>query len=214
MANTNTPFGLQVIRGGGAYSFSDQGTLYSIPTSDSSNAYYLNDAVKAASGGSTEGIPNVTKAAGTDPLRGSIQAIFQVSPISPASLDGTTSPTLGVTYIPATKANVYYVLVDDDPTTIYMVQDDGITTANFASTSCNLNSSLTVTNGASNTSPSATVLLSSSFGTGSTGASGLNMKLLGLVQGPIPGGNTFSAYAKWQCRINLSEFVGSGFAGV
>lgn len=208
MANTNTPFGLQVIRGGGAYSFNDQGSLYSIPTSDSSNAYYLNDAVKAAAGGSTEGIPNVTKAAGTDPLRGSIQAIYVVPPMPPASLVGTALALENV-YIPATKAAPYFVLVDDDESTIYMVQDDGITTANLVAASCNLNSSLTVTNGATTTSPSGTVLLSSSFATGAT--SGLNMKLLGLVQQP---GNTFAAYAKWQARINLGEFSPAGFAGV
>lgn len=208
MANSNTPNGLQVIRGGGSYSFNAQGSLYSVPTSDSSNAYYLNDAVKAAAGGSTEGIPNVVKITTAEPLRGSLQAIFVVPPIAPASLVGSTSPTLGVTYIPATKANVYFVLVNDDPTTIYSVQDDGITTGSLVAASSNLNSNLTITNGSTTTSPSGTVLLSSSFTSGATAG---NMKLLGLVQQP---GNTFAAYAKWQAVINLAEFPRPGFAGV
>ena len=209
MANTNTPSGLQVIRAGGAYSFNAQGNLYSVPTTDSTNAYYLNDAVKITGGSSVEGVPNIVKAAGTDILLGSLQAIYPVYP--QASLEGSTSPQLGVTYIPAAKPQAYFVLVNDDFSTIYMIQDDGITTAKLTAAYANANSSLTVTNGATPTSASATVLLSSSFDT----TISLNIKLQGLVQKNLgaSGGNEYGAYAKYQCRINTAFLTPNGSTG-
>jgi hypothetical protein len=204
------PFGLQVYRGGGVYSFNSQGTLYSVPTSDTTNAYYMNDAVKAAASGDTNGIPNVTLCAGTDAIRGSIQGILQPGFVPVAALAGSGNILPSTNYVPAAKANPYYLIVDDDPTTIYVIQDDGLTTANLVAASCNKNASLTITAGATTVSKSATVILSSSMAT----TAGLNIKLLGLVQGTFGGvNNAFGAYAKWQARINLSELTGS-FAGV
>ncbi len=204
MANTNTPVGLQVIRARGAYSFNDQGNLYSIPSTDG-NAFYLNDVVKAAASSDADGIPNVTKITnGTDLIRGVIQAILPVK--AGPSLVGTAL-ALEETYIPATKTKAYYVVINDDYTTTYLVQDDGITTGNLVAASANLNSSLTITAGASTTSPSATVLLSSSF----AATLGLCMKLNGLVQ---QSGNVYGAYAKWQAYINTSELPATGATGV
>jgi hypothetical protein len=213
VANTNAPFGLAVYRGGGSYAFNQQGTVYSIPTSDTSNAYYMGDVVKAAASGSTGGTPNVTKITnGTDAIRGAIVGIYQpgmYSDAQPTSIQGQPL-TLENNYVPATKAAPYFVLVEDDPTTIFVAQDDGITTANLVAASCNLNASLTITNGATTVSASASVILSSSMAT----TSSLCLKLLGLAHGPQFGvNNAFGAYAKWCCRINLSELTGS-FAGV
>ncbi len=204
MANTNTPFGLQVIRGGGAYSFNAQGSLY-VVTAGNTDAFYLNDAMVVAAGGDAAGIPAIGKSAGTGLLRGSLQAIFPVNVNNPVSLAGTAL-ALETTNIPATKAAAYYVLIDDDYTTVYMAQDDGITTGNLVAASCNLNASLTVTAGASTTSPSGSVILSSSMAT----TLGLPLKLFGLVQQP---GNVYGAYAKWQCRINQSDMTPSGATG-
>jgi hypothetical protein len=211
VANQNTPFGLQVYRGGGVYAFNSLGTMYSIPTSDSSNAYYMNDAVKAAASGDANGVPNVTLCAGTDPVRGSIQGILQPGMYPAQSIAGSGTGNISTNYVPQTKANPYYVIVDDDPSTIYCMQDDGITTSTTVAASCNLNFSFTVTAGASTVSKSATVILSSSFAT----TSSLNMKAVGLAQGTFAGvQNAFGAYAKWLCRVNLSEFPGSGFVGI
>jgi len=192
-----------VLRGGGSYSFNAQGNLYSIPSSDGS-AFYLSDCVIHAASSDAQGVPNVAKAVGTEPLRGTLQVILPV--YAKPSLVGTAL-ALETTNIPATKATSYYVVVDDDYTTVYSIQDDGITTANLVAASANLNSSVTVTAGASTTSPSASVLLSSSFATTPT----LPIKLLGLVQQP---GNEYGAYAKWQCRINYSAINPSGATGV
>lgn len=205
MANQNTPFGARVVHGGGGYAFNARGTVYSIPATDTTNAYYVGDAVKAAAGGDANGIPNITKAAGTDTLRGFIMGIYQPGLFPSGSLLGTAL-SLETVYVPVTKAAAYYVLVDDDPSTIFMMQDDGITTANLVAASCNLNFSITVTAGATTTSASGSVILSSSFAT----TSSLNMKAMGLA--PIPN-NTFGSYAKWLCRVNEHE-LGQPTAGV
>ena len=205
MANTNTPFGLKPFRGGGGYEWNEQGSVYSIPTSDSTNAYYLYDAVKAAASGDTNGVANVTKCAGTDAIRGSIVGILQ--PYPQASIQGVAL-SLETPYVPAVKASPYFVLVLDDPTTMYEIQDDGITTGNLVAASCNLNSTLTITAGATPNNYSGTVLLSSSFAATAT----FNIKLVGLMQIP---GNVYGAYAKWQCRINTSDLAGpTGGTGV
>jgi hypothetical protein len=206
MANSNTPFGLAVFRGGGSYASNQRGTLYCIPTSDSTNAYYMGDAVKAAAGGDGDGVPNVTLCAGTDPLRGAIVGILPVQPTRSGAPGASSSLALEVNYVPATKAKAYYVIVEDDPTTIFMMQDDGITAAKLVAASCNLNFSFTVTAGATTNSASGSVILSSSFAVTNT----LNMKALGLAQLP---GNVYGAYAKWLCRINVSELTGS-FVGI
>lgn len=205
MANLNTPFGLAVVRGGGSYAGNQQTTLYSIPVTDSTNAYYMGDTVKAAASGDVNGVPNVTKITnGTDAIRGVIVGISPV-PIGSTTIQGTAL-SLETNYVPATKLAPWYVLVEDDPTTVFMMQDDGITTANLVAASCNLNFNYTVTAGATTNSSSASVILSSSFATTNT----FSMKALGLAQIP---GNAFGAYAKWLCRINVSELTGS-FAGV
>ncbi len=203
MSNVNAPFGLEPVRGGGSYKWNEQATLYRIPSTDSSNAYYFGDAVKAAAGADANGVPNVTKAAGTDTLRGVIVSIL---PVYPGLSIAGTPLSLETRNIPVTKLHDYYVGVVDDPTTIFCIQDDGITTANIVAASANLNFSLTITAGATTSSDSGTVILSSSFATTST----LNMKALGLLQQP---GNTFASYAKWLCRINQHELNGN-FVGV
>jgi hypothetical protein len=202
VANANTPFGLQPVRGGGGYAWNAQGTLYRVPSTNN-NAMYLGDPVIAAAGADTNGVPNCDIAGGTDTLRGVIVGILPVYP--GVSIQGTPL-SLENMNIPATKTHDYYVVVDDDPTSIFCIQDDGITTAKLVAASANLNFSLTITAGATVQSASATVILSSSFAT----TSSLNMKALGLAQIP---NNTFGAYAKWLCRINEHQ-LGQPTAGV
>jgi hypothetical protein len=212
MANVNAPFGAAVYKGGGSYTSNQRANMYSIPTSDSSNAYYMGDAVKAAASGDANGVPNVTKCAGTDAIRGFIVGIIPAGTFpNPLMYPGASSSlSLETNYVPSTKAVPYYVLVEDDPTTIFVMQDDGITTSKTVAASCNLNFSITVTAGSTTNSSSGSVILSSSFAT----TSSLNMKALGLAQGPWDGvPNQFGSYAKWLCRINLSELTGS-FVGI
>lgn len=206
MANTNTPFGLKPFRGGGGYMWNEQGSVYSIP-SDDSNAYYTYDIVKAAASSDANGVSNVALITnGTDPIRGSIVGIF---PVYPTQSIQAAPLTLEQPYIPATKSGkVWYVLVVDDPSTRFIMQDDGITTANLVAASANLNSTFTQAAGSTPQSYSGSVLLSSSFAATAT----FNLGLEGLVQIP---GNVYGAYAKWQVRINQSDMSGpTGGTGV
>jgi hypothetical protein len=203
VANVNRPFGLQPTRGSGSYKFNAQGTLYRVPSTDTTNAYYLGDPVKAAAGADANGVSNVVIAAGTDTLRGVITGIMPVYP--GVSIQGVPL-TLETMNIPATKTHDYYVIVEDDPTAEFAVQDDGITTSKLVAASANLNFSLTITAGATTSSVSATVMLSSSLATTNT----LNMKARGLLQVP---GASFTQYAIWNCRINEHELTGN-YAGV
>ena len=207
MANVNAPHGLQPWRGGAAYMWNEQGTPYAILSGDTT-AYYFYDAVAAGASGDANGIPVCAYLAdGTKAIRGSIVGIFPVFP-NAQSIQGVPL-SLEYTYIPATKSATWYVLVVDDPTVRYNIQDDGITTANLVASSCNKNSSLTLAAGSSNVSKSGTVLLSSSFNTTST----LNIKLEGLCQIP---NNAFGAYAQWQCMVNYTDMAlgATGATGV
>lgn len=211
MANVNTPSGFSMLRaGGGGTPYAQQMTLYSIPVSDSTNAYYMGDTVKAANGGDINGISNVVKCTGAaaEAIRGIIMGIYPVQPL--IGYPGPSAPLqLEFNYVPTVKLNPWYVMLADDQDAVYVAQDDGVTPGNSIATSCNYNSTYTVVNGATQVSASATVLTSASFAAASPT---FPIKLLGLA--PFPQGiNAFGAYAKWQCRINLSELNGS-FNGI
>lgn len=196
MANVNRPFGLRPVKTIGAASWNEQANIYHIASGDTS-AYYIGDVVKSAASADANGVPDVAKALGTDVLRGVIVGVLASVPYG-ISLQGATLD-LANTYVPATKTRDYYVLVADDPSTIFEVQGDG-TATNQVAANVNKNCSLTV---AAPTAPgqwSATVVASSTINTTNT----LNIRLMGLVQ---KSDNAFGAYARWLCKINLHELT-------
>lgn len=202
MANINAPKGLQPVKSINGASWNDQGNLYYIPSTDT-NAYYVGDVVKSLADADAVGVPGVVKAAGTDALRGVIIGVLPTQ-FNSTSLSGATLD-LANTFIPATKTRAYYVMVCDDPETLFEVQGDA-TATNQVAANVNKNASLTI---AAPTSPgqwSATVINSASIATTAT----LNIKLMGLAQKPQ---NEFGAYARWLAKINLHELAG-GTAGV
>jgi hypothetical protein len=201
----NRPFGLSPARSGVAADYNAQVQKYRIPSTDGS-AFYIGDAVLAAAGADTNGIPNVAKATSAQTLRGVIVGVENPS-VNVASLAGTVIDDT-VTNVPATKTRDYYVWVCDDPNQLFMIQDDGITTGNLVAASANLNFVLTITAPSLGYQLSGTVMLSSSLATTNT----LNMKAIGLAQLPaIAGGgaNAFGAYAVWMCKINEHELMGA-----
>lgn len=174
--------------------------MYYIPLADT-NQYNPGDPVKSAAGGDANGIPQVVKAAGTDTVRGVIIGILVANPNNPSlvgiNLDLTVQNTPG-----AGKTHDYYVLVADDPTIIFELQDDGLNPGTTIATACNKNASFTVTNPTSPRQNSASVLLSSSIAT----TQALNLKLFGLVQKP---NNAYGANATWLVRFNQHELMGN-----
>jgi hypothetical protein len=201
----NRPFGFAPFRTLGASTFNSQTNRYRIPSSDGS-AFYIGDAVAQVAGADTFGVPNVQKSASTTSYRGVIVGVENPT-VGAQSIQGTVIDDT-ITSIPATKTRDYYVYVVDDPQTLYMIQDDGITGANLVAASASLNSSLTIAAPAIGYMLSATVLLSSSFAVTGT----LNTKLMGLAQIPsLPGNvvNSFGTYAVWIVKANQHNLMGN-----
>jgi hypothetical protein len=203
MANTNRPFGLMPVQGGGASAFAFQVGRYYIPSSDN-NAYYIGSPVKLLAGADAVGIPGVVVAAGTDTLVGSVVGVESVS-VNTQSMVGVNINYEQVS-IPATKTRPYYVYVADDPNQVFLCQGDA-TSTNQVAANANKNASLTIAAPSPATLPqSATVIASSTIATNNT----LNIALLGLAQQP---NNAFGAYAVWRCKINLHQYA-NGRTGV
>lgn len=202
MANVNKPFGFAPVRTIGG-TWSEQATMYYIPSTDPS-AYYIGDVVISAAAGDANGIPGVAKATvGTETVRGVIMGVLPVT--QGISLQGTQLD-LEITSIPATKTRDYYVLVIDDPQVVFAVQGDG-TATNQTAANCNKNATFTVAAGATTSSASGTVINSANIGT----TDSLNVKLMGLQQIP---NNAFGAYAVWLAKFNLHELSASGTTAI
>ena len=205
MAQVAKPYGFAPVRTIDTNMFNGQSTRYYIPSSDGS-AFYIGDMVKvsAGTGADVAGVCQVVKAAGTDTIRGIIMGV-EVANVNAPSLQGA-SLLLENTAIPASKGKDYYVYVMDDPEVVYQIQDDGITTGNLVAANANKNFSVTVTAGATLTSDSGSVLLSSSLAT----TQGLNWRALGLYQGLNNGAqNAFGAFAYWLCKCNQHDLNGN-----
>jgi hypothetical protein len=182
--------------------WSGASNMYYIPSTDS-NQYGVGDAVKSAAGGDANGIPQITKAAGTDTVRGVIVGVLPANPSAQSLV--ATSLDLTVQNIPASKTKDYYVLVADDGDLLFELQDDGA--AALTATACNKNASFNVTNPTAPSQNSASTLSAASVAT----TQALNLKLIGLVQKP---NNSYGVYATWLVRFNQHELNGSNTAGV
>lgn len=175
------------------------GRMYHIPAADT-NQYNPGDAVKSSPNADANGIPDVTKITnGTDTVRGVILGIFVSQPGSPSLVGNNLDLTVQNTPA-AGKQHDYYVLVADDPSVLFELQDDGL--AALTATASNKNASFTVTNPTSPQQNSATVLNTASVAT----TAALPLRLMGLVQKP---NNQFGAYANWLVMFNQHEFQGN-----
>lgn len=202
MPNQNKPRGLVPSRYQDGSSWSGTGNLYYIAQADT-NQFNCGDAVKSAATADANGVPGITKALGTDTLRGVVMGFLVAPPYNP-SLAGINLD-LTLQNVPATKLKAYYALVCDDPTVLFEIQDDGITPLTAAQ--MNKNASFTVANPTSPMPNSASVLTTASVAV----TAALNLKLVGAVQRDdnIP----FTAFADYLVRINQHELMG-GTAGI
>ena len=208
MANAISPNGFTVmdsVTSNQAY----QTHTYCIPAADALQ-YQIGDAVKIAAGADANGYSYVQKAAGTasEYVRGVIVGCYPTNNVGTPSLIGTPL-ALETINIPATKTHDYYVEVNDDPNTIYEIQDDGLTA--LTATNANNNAYYTVANPTAPLQVSATVLTTGTVGTGAT----LPLRMLGLsVRNAPGGGNTFGKYAVWRVKFNFHDLNSAGVAGV
>ena len=201
MANVIGPKGFVPSRYLNGAAWNGACNMYVIPAADI-NQFGVGDAVKSAANGDANGIPAVTKALGTDTVRGVIIGVLLANPNNP-SLVGTVLDNT-IQNIPATKAKDYYVLVIDDPKVLFEVQDDGL--AALTATSCNKNAIFTVANPSGVQQGSASVLSTASVATANT----LSLKIVGLVQ---KANNAFGVNANWLVKFNLHELA-EGTTGV
>jgi hypothetical protein len=203
MPALNRPFGLAPFRNLIATEHTAAVQRYRIPQADLV-AYYIGDAVTQAAGADALGVPNVAKSASTSAYNGVIVGVENPT-VGGVSIQGTVIDDT-ITSVPATKTRDYYVWVADDPATLFMIQDDGVTGATLVAASARLNSSLSIAAPALGYQLSATTLLSSSF----LASAVLNTKLIGLAQIPsLPGNvpNSFGPFAVWVVKANQHVYA-------
>ena len=203
MANQNMPKGLSPVGSVVGAAFTEQGRLYAIPTSDTTNSYSIGDVVSSnLSGGDTNGVPYVQKyVPGTSVPLGIIVGVRIADPgtsLVGVNLDLTAS------FIPAgTRTVVRYVYVVDDPNVLFEVQFDST-----AVTSANIHQNANLTQPA-NSSPTMYAPFSTTVVTSPSTTNTLPIRLLGLSQRVTQGGNAVGAYALMLAKFNVHEFGAS-----
>lgn len=205
MANVNKPNGFSPVGNLLGGKWNEQGRVYAIPTSDTTNSYAIGDCVMSASGSDSTGIRYIQKWGGattTSALPLGIIVGIRVADPS-VSLVGTTLD-LTQTYITAgTRTSVRYVYVVDDPFVLFEAQFNatGATAAQLS-----MNSAVTISaanqTSLSTSSPFSDMVLSSPAVTAT-----LPIRLLGAVQ-RIDNEVTTAAspYVRVLCKFNYHEY--------
>lgn len=126
-ANPNTPMGLQPYQRRGSASYRANTHMYYIAAGDAS-AYFVGDPVKRiATPASANGIPTVTIAVGATSalITGAIVGFVGVGSATQSAPQGSffaNSGSPGPLSRPAAAATGYFVMVDDDPASLFVVQ--------------------------------------------------------------------------------------------
>ena len=211
MANVNKANGFSPVGNLLGGKWNEQGRLYAIPTSDTSNSYAIGDCVMSASGSDANGVRYVQKWGGATttsalPL-GIIVGIRVADP--GVSLVGN-SLSLEKAYIAAgTRTSVRYLYVVDDPFVLFEAQFDstGATQAQLS-----LNAAVTISaanqSSLSNSAPYSDMVL-----TGPAVTATLPIRLLGAVQkGDNQVTSAASPYVRVLCKFNYHEYGTIGSA--
>lgn len=194
MANTPMFFGFAPLTVQGRAPVATDYHRYVIRAADI-NAYRRGDAVQSTNDADAFGVAAVTVATGTAPVRGVIGSVEPGAPNAPYKNSGE------LWAVPANKQSTdYYVWVLDDPTAVFLVQDDGLTPANLVSSSMSKQAAFTPNSAAVTPSKSsATVLASGTIGVGAV------VEILGL------GANSaYGPYATWRVAFEQHELASSG----
>lgn len=199
MANSNRPAGLVPVSYLNGAPWTGGGSVYAIPSADT-NAYAIGDPVTIAGNADTAGIPTVvlSTAGTTNVVTGAVVAT------GTKFGSGYFNPTnMTTTVIPATKTQVYYVMVVDDPNVIFEIQEIGTGTA-LTAAEVGLNTSLVA--GTNNGYVSGWLLDNAVEAT----TAALQLKILRLAPRLD---NALGQYAKWWVLLNNHTFR-TGVAGI
>lgn len=197
MANANRPTGLTPVQNLTGSPYNGQARLYSIAAAYAT-ALYIGDPVISSGTASAAGIPDITLAGATGPIRGVIVGL------SDQTAGGALVTNPNITYRPAAaQSGVWYAMVVDDPNIIFEVQENSNGTA-LAAVDIGMNTVLKL--GTGNSYISGWMVASATEATPATTAT-LQVRLLGLRQ---VHDNVFGAYAKHLVLINAHELrIGS-----
>lgn len=199
MANPNKPSGLTPVKYLGGADWDGKANVYCVPSTDG-NALFVGDPVKLAGSADANGIATVTLATAGAACLGAIVGIG-VNPGGPF----VDPDNLSLVSAPATKLKAYYVLVVDDPSVIYEIQEIGTGTV-FTATEVGLNADFVA--GVPATGVKVSAFMLNNVGEATTDT--LNLKILGLARRVD---NAFGQYAKYLVLINNHHFR-AGVAGV
>ena len=157
MANTDKPAGLKPVKHLSGASWSGKANVYYVPATDST-AIFVGDAVKSAGSADATGkYPTVTQASAGNAVRGVVIGFGEdpnvmVNPTNPDRTHRTASVAM-------------YVLVVDDPSVIFEIQEDSAG-GSIAAASVGLSTDLVVGSGNTTTGKSGIELDSSAVGSG------------------------------------------------
>ena len=211
MANVNKPNGFSPVESLLGAGWNEQGRLYAIPTSDTSNSYAIGDCVMSAAGSDANGVRYVQKWGGATTTSAlPLGIVVGVRVADPGvSLVGT-SLSLETTFIPAgTRSNVRYLYIVDDPFVLFEAQFDAT-----GATQAQMSMNAAVTTTANQTSLSPSVPFSTMVLTGPAVTATLPIRMLGAVQ-RIDNqltGTTTSPYVRVLCKWNYHEYGTIGSA--
>jgi hypothetical protein len=206
VANTNKPSGFTPVKYLNGADWDGRGNVYFLSRNDAT-AIYVGDPVTInttlANADTVHGLPSVQIGAAGAVWAGIVLGVgtqYNGPYVDPTNLT--------LTYAPATKTQDYFLLVADDPMIVFEVQEGAPTYglgAAFNSTMTSANANAVIHAPAvTGLGWSGTVL---DRGTVPVATAGLNVRLLGLSQKYDNGAlNTYGAYAKWLCKINMHQF--------
>lgn len=198
MPNDNRPTGLTPVNTINSGPYNGQARLYCILAANTS-AFAIGDPVITDTNGSdSDGVPGITIAAATGPIRGVIVGIADQK----GGFAKVQTPEQIIRPAGAKTTN-WYALVVDDPDVVFEIQEVG-TGTQLVAADVGLNTNLVV--GTNNGFISGWQL---DNGTEAVTAT-LQVRLLGLAQ---RSDNTFGAFAKWLVKINSHELA-AGTAGL
>lgn len=187
MANVDNPFGLRPIRDANGAPYSGSGSLYHVAVGDA-QVIAPGDPVIVTGTSSTRGVPTVTRATATATNR--ITGVMISRSQGQTPLDGSGGIDFDSTQ--NTEASTsQFILVEDNPKTVYEVQVDGAFAVTDVSTNADLVAAASPSDGKSGWEVDST-----SFGVGAT----KQVKVLRLVQSED---NEVGANAVVEVFINL-----------
>ena len=211
MANVNKPNGFSPVGNLLGGKWNEQGRLYAIPTSDTTNSYAIGDCVMSASGSDANGIRNIQKWGGATTTSAlPLGIIVGIRVADPGTSLVGNSLSLEKAYIAAgTRTSVRYVYVVDDPFVLFEAQFDatGATQAQLS-----MNAAVTIS-AANQTSLSNSAPYSDMVLTGPAVTATLPIRMLGAVQKPDNQVTSVaSPYVRVLCKWNYHEYGTIGSA--